>query len=52
MGVLSLVGLFLASRAEDQMFYLFGIALFVFGVFVIFGLIHKSTGHPPGRRAP
>jgi len=46
MGVLSFVGLFIASRAHDQMLYLFGLLLFVFGVLLIFGLIARHTGHP------
>jgi hypothetical protein len=50
MGVLSLIGLFLASRAHDQMFYVFGLVLFVFGVLVVFWLVHQNTGHPKGER--
>ena len=46
MGVLSLFGLFLASRAGDGMFYLFGLLLFAFGLLFIFGLIHRHTGQP------
>ncbi len=48
MGVLSLVGLFLASRAQDAAFHFFGLLLFLFGVIYIFTLIHRHTGHPPG----
>jgi hypothetical protein len=44
MGVLSLCGLFLASVAEDQVFYGTGLALFVFGVLFIFGLIQRHVG--------
>jgi hypothetical protein len=47
MGALSLIGLFLASRAHDGTFYLFGLLLFLFGVLYVFALIHKHTGHPP-----
>jgi hypothetical protein len=46
MGVISLLGLFLASRAVDGMFYLFGLLLFLFGVAFIFTLIAKHTGQP------
>jgi hypothetical protein len=45
MGVISLLGLFLASRAVDGMFYVFGLLLFLFGVLFIFTLIAKHTGH-------
>jgi len=44
MGLLSLIGLFLASAAEDSVFYGFGLACFVFGVVVIFSLIHRYVG--------
>jgi hypothetical protein len=45
MGLLSLIGLALASAAEDTVFYGTGLALFVFGVLFIFGLIHRHVGH-------
>lgn len=48
MGVISLLGLFLASRAVDGMFYVFGLLLFLFGVAFIFTLIAKNTGQPTG----
>lgn len=48
MGVLSLVGLLLASRAQDGAFHFFGLLLFLFGVIYIFTLIHRHTGQPPG----
>jgi hypothetical protein len=48
MGVISLVGLFLASRAVDGMFYVFGLLLFLFGLVFIFTLIHRHTGQPKG----
>ena len=44
MGLLSLVGLFMASHAHDTVFYGTGLALFVFGVLFIFFLIRKSVG--------
>jgi len=43
MGILSLFGLLLASRAEDGMFSVFGWLLFVFGLVIIFVLIHRAT---------
>jgi uncharacterized membrane protein len=46
MGLLSLFGLFLASRAHDQMLYLAGLFLFLFGIAFIFALIARHTGHP------
>lgn len=47
MGLVSLIGLFMASRAVDGMFYTAGLLLFLFGVLFIFTLIHRNTGHPP-----
>jgi hypothetical protein len=44
MALLSLFGLFLASAAEDRVFYGTGLALFVFGVLFVFGLIHRHAG--------
>lgn len=38
-GLFSLLGLFLASRAVDDGMYVFGLALFVFGVGMIFFLM-------------
>jgi hypothetical protein len=46
MGVLSLVGLFVASRSHDGAFYWGGLAAAAVGVAVIFWLIAKHTGHP------
>jgi len=46
MAVLSMAGLFMASRAHDSMIYAVGLLLFAFGVAFIFGLIVKYTGHP------
>lgn len=47
MGALSLIGLFLASRAHDGPFKLFGLLVFLFGVLYVFTLIHRNTGRPP-----
>jgi hypothetical protein len=46
MGVIGLIGLFLASRAVDGMFYVFGLLLFLFGIGFIFSLITRHTGQP------
>ncbi len=44
MGLLSLFGLFLASAAQDNIFDGTGLALFLFGILFIFGLIHRQVG--------
>jgi len=44
MGLLGLFGLFLASGAEDRVFYGSGLALFVFCVLFIFAMIARYTG--------
>jgi hypothetical protein len=46
MGIIAVIGLFLASRAHDPMFYAFGLLLFAFGLIFVFGLIHRHTGKP------
>ncbi|MGH6944654.1 MAG: hypothetical protein ACREH6_10595 [Geminicoccaceae bacterium] len=46
LGVISLVGLVLASRAQDDAFYATGLGLFVFGVLLIFVLIGRHVGRP------
>lgn len=46
MGVISLFGLFLASRAQDEMFSLAGYLFFLFGLVFVFGLIHRYSGQP------
>jgi cytochrome c oxidase subunit II len=52
MGVLSFLGLFLASRAHDIAFQSLGLALFLLGIVIIFVLIHHHTGpHDEGRAA-
>lgn len=43
MGVMSLLGLFMASFAADVIFYGTGLGLFVFGILVIFWLIRRGT---------
>lgn len=48
MGLLSLLGLFLASRSHDQTFYAVGLLFFLFGLGFIFWLIARNTGHPKG----
>jgi len=47
MGVLSLLGLIMASQARDDAFYFTGLLFFLFGVLFIFALIKRSTGAPP-----
>jgi hypothetical protein len=42
--LVSLVGLGIASRAEDLVFYLTGLGLFVLGVLFIFWLIYRYVG--------
>ena len=44
MGLLSLIGLFLASKSVDDGMYLVGLLFFLFGVLFIFTLIGKSVG--------
>jgi hypothetical protein len=44
MGMVSLIGLGIASRAEDGVFYATGLGLFVFGVLFIYGLIYRYVG--------
>jgi hypothetical protein len=46
MGFIALFGLILAGRAVDGPFQLFGLALFVFGLLAIFGLIARATRPP------
>ena len=44
MGVLALVGLFIAAGARDGAFYATGLGLFLFCVLFIFGMIHRYVG--------
>jgi hypothetical protein len=59
-GLLGLLGLFLASRATDDGMYVFGFALLVFGIFMVFWLIkhafdaaaaHEADAAPSGPTA-
>lgn len=47
MGLLSLVGLLLASRAHGGSLHYLGLLLFLAAVGYIFFLVHKHTGRPP-----
>lgn len=47
MGLLSLLGLVMASGAEDEIFYGTGLALFVFGVLFVFAVISRNVGREP-----
>lgn len=47
MALLALLGLGLASRAQDYVVYGTGLGLFVFCVLVIFYLIHRNVGRWP-----
>lgn len=44
MGIVSLLGLFMSSRAHDQAFYYTGLLVFVFGVLFIFALMKRHIG--------
>jgi hypothetical protein len=43
-GVIGLLGLFLAAGAKDAVFYATGLGLFVFCVLFIFVMIHRQVG--------
>lgn len=45
MGVLALIGLIMASQAVDPVFFGTGLGLCLFGILVIFGLIHRHAGN-------
>lgn len=49
MGLLSILGLLVASAAHDGMLRFFGLSLFLFGVLFDFGLIGKYVGRRPHR---
>lgn len=49
MGLLSMLGLLVASRAHDPMLHTAGLLFFAFGIGFIFWLIAKNTGQPSGR---
>lgn len=44
MGLIALLGLVMASGAEDEVFYVTGLALFAFGVLFIFVIIGRNVG--------
>jgi hypothetical protein len=44
MGLLALLGLFVAAGAQDGVFYATGLGLFVFCVLFIFVMIHRQVG--------
>jgi UDP-N-acetylmuramyl pentapeptide phosphotransferase/UDP-N-acetylglucosamine-1-phosphate transferase len=44
MGVIGLLGLFVASAAKDGVFYATGLGLFVFCVLFLFVMIHRLVG--------
>jgi hypothetical protein len=44
LGVVALIGLFLASAAQDGVLYGAGLGLFVLCVLVIFGMIQRFVG--------
>jgi hypothetical protein len=44
MTLLAIYGLFAAANARDTGFYIFGLAMFLFGVLFVFSLIGKYTG--------
>jgi hypothetical protein len=44
MGVLALLGLFVAAGAQDGVFYATGLGLFVFCVLFIFVMIYRQVG--------
>ena len=44
MALVALLGLGLASGAEDDVIYGTGLGLFIFGVLFIFFLIHRKVG--------
>jgi energy-coupling factor transporter transmembrane protein EcfT len=46
MALFSLFGLFIASRAHDQMLSTVGFLFMAFGLAFIFWLIARNTGHP------
>ena len=47
LGLLSLFGLVMASRAHDDSFYVVGLLIFLFGIALIFGLVMRATRNPP-----
>ncbi|MCB2012178.1 MAG: hypothetical protein R3C70_12885 [Geminicoccaceae bacterium] len=47
MALLSLFGLGLAAQARDVPFAIFGWGLCIFGIVVVFALIHRATEPAP-----
>ncbi len=47
MACVMIVGLFLASGAQDASFALFGYILAAFGLFMCCFMLHRITGSPP-----
>jgi hypothetical protein len=47
LGLLSLFGLLMASRAHDNSFYVVGLLIFLLGVALIFSLVVRATRNPP-----
>ena len=47
-GLVGIFGLFLASGANDDAIYFFGLALFGFAVLFAFALIRRNVGRPHG----
>ena len=45
MAAVCMVGLIMASRAVDDIIYVTGLVLFVFGVINMFVMIHRLYGH-------
>ncbi|HEV7368882.1 hypothetical protein [Arenibaculum sp.] len=51
MGVLALLGLYLASHAVDQVFYWFGLGLTLFALLFAFGLMKRAFDEADAKRA-
>lgn len=49
MTLLGLLGLIMASRAQDDVFHFVGLVFFLFSVLFVFTLIGRGTGKPPQR---
>lgn len=48
MGLVSLTGLMIASRATDDAFYWVGLTFAAFGVLFIYGMVHRYAGARDG----
>lgn len=51
MGVLALLGLYLAAHAVDQVFYWFGLGLALFALLFAFGLMKRAFDEADAKRA-